>query len=79
MVAKGGNRSIERGVQSELLGSGEDGKGTAASRRKSSAESGGVEYFHKKLEKQLEDYHTALYTLRNGERRSREQLGTVDF
>ena len=78
MVAKGGNRSIERVVQSKLLGSGEDGKGTAASRRKSSAEGGGVEYFHEKLEKQ-EDYHTALYTLRNGERRSREQLGTVDF
>jgi len=76
MVAKGGNRSVKRVIQSSLLGSGEDG--TAAARRKSSAESGGVEDFHEKLEKQ-EVYHTALYTLRNGERRSREQLGTVDF
>jgi hypothetical protein len=51
MIKKGGNGGIERGVQSELLGSSENGEGTAASRRKSSEESGGSEYFHKKLKK----------------------------
>jgi len=58
MIVKSDNRLVEGPIKCSLLRGSEDGKGTATSRRMSSLECGGSEYFHGELKKQKRK-HTA--------------------